>query len=628
MINNINKPFSFYVFTLFLIGFFDYLIHDKYFPLNQGWWEILSVWHNDGYELYKDVKILFPPLHIEFMGIIFKLANSSFLIAQKFGIIFHLIQVSALFLFLKKVSNQKYAAITTLIITCLLINNENLYMIKDYQQSVTLFASLALFFIVLFEEKNTSNSKYILIFLTGICSGILFGIKQNFAIFYFLAILLGLIFNFKHYKIGAQLFLFLFSGLVIPLIYISINYDSSWITVYYVNEAKGSVVTVLFRFFLDKSIVLVNILSLIYALIFNEVFLNRNLKKYLSHISPFFKEINYKFLFIYVFIFIFILGALLKNFEAVFKFNLYALSIGYILNFFISSIINRKRIPLFLFPLISIIYIASNASSYSISNLEIPIAFLITTQLHKLYFLKKNIYVFILMLIILSIFVLNRHSRPMYDWHSYYVSPLSFSKNEVKNIDTLNGFKVDDFTFKVINEINNYQSQNYKLFAHPSIPIAYYINNKKPLVNNPMLWFDLSSERDGIDAVEKLNLSNPNVILWYRQKSDTFVNHLKLRKMNSATLIVDDWIIDKIKSGDYFIKKAYLNLPVNGFDIFNDSFRNLNFDFYEFTEDNPQCNTEKTTKCFFRNFNDAIQHYPDALEIDPKYPIFYVIEKR
>jgi hypothetical protein len=131
--------------------------------------------------------------------------------------------------------------------------------------------------------------------------------------------------------------------------------------------------------------------------------------------------------------------------------------------------------------------------------------------------------------------------------------------------DDLHGFRVNKTTAEVFGKIAEYKTvlgEKDEIFAYPSIPIAYLLLNKMPPIKLPTLWFDVSDRSQLGGVVKDLEQKMPSVIFWLRPPDFVYNGHAELRRLPSLISGVDDWLYEKIISGQYQVESA-LSLNVD-----------------------------------------------------------------
>jgi hypothetical protein len=148
-------------------------------------------------------------------------------------------------------------------------------------------------------------------------------------------------------------------------------------------------------------------------------------------------------------------------------------------------------------------------------------------------------------------------SGPLYSWWGYLQGNIFSARFEVP-FKQLSGFKVDAQTRDLFDTLSEYKSRlrgSDTIFAYPSIPIAYVLLDRPPPMRFPILWFDVTSERNAPEIIADLDKANPNYIFWLLPYRAVYEAHALLRRQTSLAFFIDRWIFAKIASGDYVLEK-------------------------------------------------------------------------
>jgi hypothetical protein len=204
-----------------------------------------------------------------------------------------------------------------------------------------------------------------------------------------------------------------------------------------------------------------------------------------------------------------------------------------------------------------LVYSGTHTAGYNFTSMYLILAAmfsdLIFKHRDKLYLFKKDINIIFLGICLTSIFTIIKLNGPMYDWWGLRQEGATEAKYSLP-FNELKGFRVDNSTadfFGKISQYGNTIKQEDSIFAYPSIPIVYLLLNKLPIINYPVLWFDVSEQSQSISIIKKLEFEKPNIIFWLKPPDFVYSGHANLRRLPSLIYFVDDWILKQIILKNY-----------------------------------------------------------------------------
>jgi hypothetical protein len=231
---------------------FNLLTFNRYFPLSEGWWETYGYLYNSGLRPYRDFDLAFTPLFTLVNAGLLRLFGDSFFAIRLLGVGVFLCAVLALQLLLERLSSPRASAVAVLVATFLVIF-EPQFIAKDYHLWQLLLVALALLLHVHLAVAADLSPRRRLggTALLGALVTLVFLLKQNVGGLLLAAIAASLplvdrrrpLARLAAYGAGVALTLLAALPVVSP---------SEWRQLLLANDAKGSLGTVLLRFWQEE----------------------------------------------------------------------------------------------------------------------------------------------------------------------------------------------------------------------------------------------------------------------------------------------------------------------------------------------------------------------------------------
>jgi hypothetical protein len=551
---------------VFILVFFLVQINLKVLPLTEGWWETYA-WLSSSLSLYEDVRLALPPLFTNVIYWIQKFTDQ-ILVIRWILVLIYLINVYLIYYFCKQITNSNFAIIGTFVSQILIINNNPVWLSKDYHTLVSLLVTL---FLITQYKLVVQNKNYVgYSALLGIITSLLILTKQNIALVCFISALLTIVFNkeinVKNIFISSIAYLgFLFFSL---LIY-SHFYGFNWVDSYMDNDSKGRYGTVIFRFISDPEIAKISVRAIVIFLIFIFLFyLYKNnitlANKIRIRIHEFFNQLNNYLKINISFVGYFILTAILyfliiKAETTIF----YSLIIAYFLiNLYCYLFTNlKKQFYLLSIAFLFLAYAGTMTAGYNNVSLEILIAVFMTVlflKLSKVFDLKQLLVTVIVSIFAATVFFNNKYNNYSYNWWGYSTDSI---KNSIyfSNNKKLNGISLDYPSKQIIDATDSLvatMNPGETIFAYPSIPFFYYLYDKKPIVKSIVQWFDVMPSVDTDTVISDLGRASPKYIFWLKPPQFVYQGHLRMKKTQLPMNVIDNYLDGEIQSGKYRIIKT------------------------------------------------------------------------
>lgn len=557
---SVKKIIIIAIFFTFL-GAIDYYFSISVFPITEGWWETYAWFIKNGLKPYIDFSLKFPPLYVYYNVFLINIFDVNYLNLRISAIFLHSLQILIVFFWLRRFVTFAPAVGGAFFAAALVMSNP-VYLTKDYHTMVMLFVSIILLVNQVAIEKIERNSLggFLFILISGLLCGVLLTIKQNVGVFFSLSVFfMWILFVFNTGVTYKKLFLILFGFLLflsIPALVLTSLIGPQWISVYLDNDSKGNVLTILFRFILDKNSLLIELIALFYIFSIYLVITVPFLKNKALFIQQGLLRSQYHKISLLVFLLIFFL-----KYPSISVIS-FALAWPFIRLLLLKQATGKIDFNYFLIaiPLMGLAYSGTLSAGFNSVTLEALVALAIAELIYqlKLVLKIKEFFIYILILLGLIIVFAPKFLGYGYDWWGYRVSLLIEAGANKLTFPELAGISSDAQTAKIFNLVNDIKLEANvadRIFAYPSIPIFYQLLNKKPY-HFPVLWFDVASTNDGSKTAQSLEEAPPKYIFWLKPPQRVYSGHFMLRKKDPAMLAVDDWIEKNIRNGKYQVVQS------------------------------------------------------------------------
>ncbi len=632
---NFNNTYM-YLLLPFTLLIFE-LINIRYvFPITEGWWEVYAWLNSTTNSLYEEAGLKFPPLFVLIIQFLSINLNLTIFETRIIFVIVKLITIIFTYYWLRKYFDRNSSLIGSAIPSFLIYANP-VYLTKDYHSIVALLVSAILLLISRSIAKDNVNK--LILFIIGFVAGILLLTKQNVGLFLSVGILVYYLktyvdLNIIKSKTAAFDFLIGLIGFITPILVIGYLVPD-WYSIFSQNDSKGSYFTVIFRFLLDKSIAFQILLALLIIAIAAIIFKNKIFRSfYVLNIDL-------------IQVCFFIISLALIPLSIISSIPFVAISLAWpvvycmLINEFGKLEQSTKNIWIVLF---AYAYCGTNTAGFNFVSIDYLIAFYFASTFYLLGQTKYKIYLnkfysplFILLLMFFYVFVVKFSSGNGYNWWGLKAGGL-FESTEKIDHPLLKNIYTDPKTAEMLNvalQNDSLMSHDEKIFSYPSIPILYLLTNKLP-GGAPVLWFDVSGNVEAKKTLKILEKQNPRFIYWLRPPDYVYNGHFNLRKQDPGMVIVDDWLINALKSNKYQIKKMIPSFDINHKYITKKFNASLSMNFIYHFDNNGHSDLCIKIKGCSQNFNlysfSSGTGYEEfireslALLVSSDY-IFYVLER-
>jgi len=555
-----------WILPIIVLGLMTVILNVKVFPITEGWWETYA-WLSKTENIYDDIHLALPPLYTNLISIILEYTTD--LINVRWVILaIYFLNVYLLYFLCKKISNSSFAIIGVFVSQILIINNNPVWLSKDYHTLVSLLVTALV--ILLFSLILNPKKYFIYSLIIGFITGFIVLTKQNIALVCLLSVVATLILN-KNTIISIiikSLAVYITSLIATLLIYSRI-FGWSWVNVYLNNDSKGETSTVLLRFINDNGISNISFkvitLFLVYLLLrhlylHNEdliIKIKENFNKNLININKYlFFDIKWVGYFILTYVCYLVLQ---KNETTVF----YSLMLAYFCINLYKYFVDRRddKLKLVSIVFLMLAYAGTMTAGYNTVSLELLTAVFVTIFLSsysKLFNLSQFAITIIIVTLSVSLFYTRKINNFSYNWWGYSTDSVRNSIHYSNN-PKLKGISLDHATkeiFDATDLLMSHAKLTDTIFSYPSIPIFYWLYEKKPIVRTIVQWFDVmpSSHVDGV--INDLDASPPKFIFWLKPPSFVYQGHLMMKKTQLPMNVIDGYIYNQLDEGKYRVIKS------------------------------------------------------------------------
>lgn len=246
--------------VLIVIGAYNLIFFNKFFPLTEGWFSAYAHLLNSGKTPYKDFYLFLPPLYPLQLAVFTRIFGEGFIALRILGIGLILSMSGCLYLIYSRWFSPYIAAFAT-IVSIAYYQCGTAHIPYDFTQFLTAYAVFSTFAIILHCELTPTGSEALLsrnflyAFIAGFLSSLAFFTKQSngafIALFSGIAVAIGTLDRDWRYSLKSSLSFI--AGAAIPTILISIWLLSEGAVSDFVNQvyfgavqSKGSMDSILF----------------------------------------------------------------------------------------------------------------------------------------------------------------------------------------------------------------------------------------------------------------------------------------------------------------------------------------------------------------------------------------------
>ncbi|HEY3300174.1 MAG TPA: glycosyltransferase family 39 protein [Methylophilaceae bacterium] len=560
--------------ALLVVGIFNLVIFNRYFPLSEGWWETYGYLYNLGLRPYTDFDLAFTPLFTIINAGLLHVFGNSFFCFRLFGVFVYLIATFCLQLFLEQFYSSKTSAIA-IIVASFMLFNETQFIAKDYHTYQLLLVSLVLLLHTWLVGNAQLNKWQNLAatFVLGALVCLVIVLKQNVGVL--LAVALIASFILKRTDAISKSIMFLLGATAGLYLMSPIVSMSDWHNILFKNDAKGDLITVFFRVLINPYNRLILVSALFIATVyFSFIFIvdpkQNNRKIWFDRILKVLEKpvVERSFLVVSAF-FIVSLAVSLSFFHVFFHMLLVVcLAILIILTYqaykyLLSNStmdLSTKNVAIVL-PLLALAYSNTNTSTFDYNGMQIPVAFGVGYILSRIEFIPSPRYWIMSCLFFLAItprVVATKLLEPYSWWEN--VQGSVFSAKYETNYSDLRGIYVNHIYRDVFNEIketvDKYSISSSDVYFY-NLPLFYLLHKKVPPFRAVVHWFDVVSTTQMNSELSKLEKIPPRLIVAMEPSPLAFVIHRQLKHAEHLPQEdfqehLDQWVSD----GKYRLLKS------------------------------------------------------------------------
>lgn len=544
--------------ALLVIGVFNLLIFNRYFPLSEGWWETYGYLYNLGLKPYRDFNLAFTPLFTIINGYLLDIFGSSFFNLRLFGVAVYLLAIFFLQLFLEQFYSAKTSAIAV-IVASFLVFSEPQFIAKDYHTYQLLLVSLALL-LHTWMAGNASLTKLQNLggtLLLGLMVCLIIFLKQNVGVLLYVAFMASFLLLRGEWLIPRLLALGMGAAIAIFVMLPIVSF-ADWQNVLFANDAKGDLVTVLGRALIDPanrriikiSAIIATAYFFVHYLINSKV--NGKMEWWHSVHSILEQPLAQRALMASTALLV--VGVAITNTtygllrELLIPVTLALLivlsyKIYQRVRYNLSFEVNAKCVAIVL-PLLALAYSNTNTASFDFNGMQIPVAFAVGWILSRIEVLPNQKFWLLGSLIFLAIvprIIVGKLMVPYSWWEN--VQGSVFSAKYQTNYQDMTGIYVNDKyrdVFNVVKQaVDDYSLTNSDVYFY-NLPIFYSLHKKTPPFRVVVHWFDVVSSRQMENELLALEKQPPRVIVALEPPPTAFAANRQLK--HSAHLPQEDFL--------------------------------------------------------------------------------------
>jgi hypothetical protein len=588
-----------------VVGFYNLIIFNRYFPLSEGWFSVYAEYILRGAMPYRDFHLMLPPLYPLQMAAFIKLFGQGFLALRIAGLVTALFITGVLYLLYLRLL-PVFAAVLAAAVSVVFYQSGTAFINYDFLHFFTLYALAALYFMIgHFDACNSSragqgNAKIPLYaFFSGFfaCLALLIKHSNGLMVVVFLSLAFVALTAGNNNSRRFRNFCVYLSGIVVPLIVLVIWLFFNSALQPFIRQvlldsiaAKGSWAAILSAWFprlmTPHNIIALYICAGLSLLAAVSLLIARRIKAK----SPSQTALNGEnhIILLYFISAAAILCVIYPYFEILFA--------GEILSsvLFIELYYSLIMLVTVVSAGTAVVYMAArvfrqhtgNHSGFLIAALSLGLLYgtgtsggfatagaflglgLVFSYLfyfpRPFNFLSKAVFFFSCFGLLLFM-TAQKYSGP-YKWWGLSVPDIRQSISPVK-IRLLNGFYLPEDDIRMITETVDIIKENTageeRIFTFPNIPVFYLLTGRLPSTFGLVHWFDFTSDKVAIDDALLLEANPPKVIITLDLPEYVWLDHEKL--FRKGKLLKQRLIRDALKrmtsdKGKYLMRAEH-NVP-------------------------------------------------------------------
>ncbi len=585
------------IISLIVIGIYNFLFFNKYFPMSEGWFSVIADRMSKGEVPYRDFHFFIPPLYPLVLEKFIQLFGNNFIFLRVFGIGIILSMTVVLFFLFVRIF-PLYIASAATILSIVYYQSNVSHITYDFLQFMTLFGLISTYCLCRFIESDkryhiTRSMAYI--FIAGFFGSCAFLMKQSngLVIVFFLFVALSSCLyagNSSMRKSFAYLFVFM-SGVMLPLLLTvlwlyKVGAFSLFLKQVFIgaSESKGSPAAIAFawipRLFTIENIEALCTVSFVLLLLgylnifsgersYDDQHPSEGSKIYILFWTVFFLSLmailgpywntalSKRILSMYVLQWLYYYAFIAV--PTIFVFILFAA--------FVFRISIRKDInyDYFIMTTMAIGFALGTATSAAVADAGMIIALGLLFGLlwySSSFFQLGKILCFLLLAVMISFMASKKYTQPYYWW--------SLTQGDIRNaeyssdVKFLAGVRLEKETAEMYSEVvslvDRYAKPTDTIYTFPNNPVFYLLTERYPRTFALVNWFDVMPDNVAENDASNLLQSPPSIILWLDMPDFVWLQHEKMfrqGRQSGQRRIAE--IIDRltIKEHKYILVKSY-----------------------------------------------------------------------
>ncbi len=597
--NNPKKLTILSILGIFVFIFFYHIFYfNKFLPPNDGWFYLLAEKINSGQIPHRDFYFCLPAGYLYLINFVNKLFGNSFINMRIYGIIERFFICSLLLLSFKKFIRMDYLLIS--IFAAFVCMSSMTYDLISSPAQTSILCSVIVLYLwnLFFEQTQHAKSNFILFFI-GFFSAFSGFFKQNTGILVcFASFVICLLFLCKNIKQKIIDILFLFLGMLLPILFVLVFliYNSSFsafVSQLFSNaiSTKGGIFEMLLGIithnFTSASIESI----LLIALFLGYIKLIEPKTKYMwedqravtENIGSILLTICTSVLSVFManilvhqnYIRITVektYNCFLTNMTCICFVTIVFLGLRTLYTLFYKKDTKQNNYVLLAFVGVGFAQmIASGLSVFFDPNTMIIAVVIFYVALFNIkipYVQYKNILVYVLLCFIIFVSTFYKYKIP-YRWWGWTSYSIDKSIIKINDIPILKGFVLSDVETDVVQKIYKLSKENLLgkddyIYAFPNAPLVHVISGRNPDLITVFPQIDVYPDYMALKDSEYIKMNPPKIIFYIKQEYYYWAIHRKFFRGGriSAQEKTNIDILKLIKNKDLNYREVPINYPI------------------------------------------------------------------
>ncbi len=556
---------------LIVIGSYNLLFFNKYFPFSEGWFSVFAVYILDGAMPYRDFHFFLPPLYPLLLAGFIHNFGPEFILLRLLGIVVILSMTGVLFLLFSRLFPAYIACLIT-IVSILYYQGNVAHISYDYLHFLITFALIGTYLICKYFEADdylvsskSGRAAVSFLFSSGFVGALAFLTKQSNG--FFVPVFSIIAITVCSYSSGGVRHALKSIGIYAVGALTPISITLLWLVskgalfAFFeqvfrgASQSKGSLGAILFAwiprlFTMDNLIILSAVFLVIKSMQFRSFLQNR-----LGYLEK--REYSFQspktFLLFWVILLPTLLGIFLPfwnvdlsieirgNFLLNWFYHntlLIGASVGTFVLFFVYlvKILKERDVQYFNIFIIStasfgLIYGTGTSGGVGEAGLILGFGLMLGHLLFiRSYFNAGKIVFFVFCLSLILFLASKKYIEPYYWWS--LTEPDIRTATQTVNNPLLKGLLLSKETTRVYSEVisivEKYTKPGDSIYTFPNIPMFYMLTKRRPNTFAIVNWFDVLPDKLATDEAKHILESPPKVIIWLDVPEFVWVEHEKM----------------------------------------------------------------------------------------------------